>query len=776
MNTHRIQFCCIAAFFVTALLSSCVKESQPDRQTVPDGEPVEVSLNLTADHLVEMTLTGTKGTGINDTTNPEVNDIKNLWILQFDGTGDDALRRGNPMYIENYNPSELLKLIASNAKNRLVFVANTFAATVAFGDCRTLADAKALIRSVTLESDVVRTDTVGGIVKHYPVLNGHQDLVVNSGIAVSATLTHSVARIDVKVVNAIPDSLTIESVTMKSVPDRFNYITDYDLPELYPDAATLSTVDYAPTPWTEGGIDGGDANRRNFSFYVPANKRGTTTEDSNGGKYKGFFAPDKASYAFIQAYYYEGTGASAVKRSVSYSFYLGADLTNDYNIKPNGHYSYTFTINRKGNEDYDGRVEDTGTVNLRNRELANCYIINPPAAEGIWRNYQIPVKRVWEFWKADGRYEDNNDYALLSTSNGWVVDVIWSEFPIDSTHFKWVKRNKIEGLDPENDYFEFSVKSGVSGNCVVGIRRYANQALLIDDIYLWSWHLWVTDYKPDKASAYTINPSDGRYVYKVPGGDVHRYNNAIFNTGIYAGKVIMDRNLGAKDIYYHSNYDRYLYYQFGRKDPFSGPRKIYIRHDHDESPSTYDYETWSTATYTIQNTAADANLNNVPYSIHNPLTFIKGEYWTYKDKYNPTTYDGNIRWQDPEVKTDAGKSIFDPCPPGWKMPKDGTWAGFDTKADNKFTKFLLNDPLSPGRNYFPNGSSDRSTGTIFFPASGYLDSGSGAFSRVGGGGHYWSCSPLSAAFGSSLNFYSGAVYPSNTNLRASGFPVRCVQE
>jgi len=788
MKTNT-KYLILAGTLVAFLLPlSCVKEQAPGIHQTSEGEVVSVKLDLNLAPLVEMTASPTKGAAINTTDNIEVNDIKNLWILQFNGTADTSLRLGNPIYDSVYNASTFQKLIASSRPNRLVFVANTFAKTIAFGDCRTYADAKEMIRSIENEGRVARTDTVGGVTKHYPVMNGHTDVTLSSGATVSSTLKHSVAKVDVKIVNAIPSVVTIESVTLKNVPDRFNFITDYTLPALYPDAASFGTIDYVPTLWTAGEQDGGPDTRK-FTFYTPANKRGTTSEDTQTGKYKGFFAPDKSTYAFITASYLEGSIPDTVRRSVIYTFYLGANLTDDYNIEPNGHYSYTFTINNKGDEDSDGRVEDTGTVDFCSRKLANSYIINPPTAQGSWRNYRIPVKRVWEFWKVDGKYEDNSDYALLSTSFGWVVDVIWSEFPIDDDHFKWVKKSRVkaEGLNPESDYFEFQVKEGVQGNCVIGIRRYTNSSLLVDGLYLWSWHMWVTDYKPDKVSIFSVNPSDNIYSYSVPGGNVHKYDNAIFRTGIYAGKVIMDRNLGARDIYYHYPYPNtdpakddgngVLYYQFGRKDPFSGPRRIWIRKDNGGTIS-YDYEQWSTTTYTKPNTTDVINSNNVPYAINYPLVFIKSTngYWTYNDKYNPTSYDSNIRWQDPEVKTDAGKSIFDPCPPGWKVSKNGTWTGFDTKVDGNYTKFLWNDPLSTGRNYFPNGSAERTTGTIFYPASGYLGSGSGAFLDVGGVGNYWSCSPTAASGGYCLYFHSGLVRPSGDRGRAYGGPVRCVQE
>ncbi len=68
--------------------------------------------------------------------------------------------------------------------------------------------------------------------------------------------------------------------------------------------------------------------------------------------------------------------------------------------------------------------------------------------------------------------------------------------------------------------------------------------------------------------------------------------------------------------------------------------------------------------------------------------------------------------------------------------------------------------------------------TDFYPASGYRVSSSGGLGSVGTLGSAWSSSPSSASSvnGSYLNFYSSNVNPENSSYRASGFPVRCVQE
>jgi hypothetical protein len=62
----------------------------------------------------------------------------------------------------------------------------------------------------------------------------------------------------------------------------------------------------------------------------------------------------------------------------------------------------------------------------------------------------------------------------------------------------------------------------------------------------------------------------------------------------------------------------------------------------------------------------------------------------------------------------------------------------------------------------------------FNPASGYRHQTSGAFYATGSGGDYWSTA-VTGVNAYYLGFYDSPAYPSNSNARAFGFPVRCVQ-
>ncbi|WP_288862127.1 hypothetical protein, partial [uncultured Alistipes sp.] len=72
---------------------------------------------------------------------------------------------------------------------------------------------------------------------------------------------------------------------------------------------------------------------------------------------------------------------------------------------------------------------------------------------------------------------------------------------------------------------------------------------------------------------------------------------------------------------------------------------------------------------------------------------------------------------------------------------------------------------------------DKTGSEAFYPAAGYRTNSTGALSAVGTYGYVYSSSSyaagnLRAGF---LYFSSGGVYPLLGNLRAYGFPVRCVQ-
>ena len=309
----------------------------------------------------------------------------------------------------------------------------------------------------------------------------------------------------------------------------------------------------------------------------------------------------------------------------------------------------------------------------------------------------------------------------------------------------------------KDGHFEVQVPSTAEmGNVVIGIKRNDH------DTWLWSWHLWVTDYCPDEARYLTKQGAfmDGTDTYLVPGGSVQRYQKTA-NTADQ--KVYMDRSIGAlsADDGYSDSGRGILYYQFGRKDPF--PTNITTYWVGGTTKQTYSINNYRTKVTETGSTAPQ----NVPYSVNNPTKFIwNASYWTYGDKYNPTSSLSYIIWQDPFASQHHDKSIFDPSPSGWKVTpshtglRNNSWAGGGVIA-----------------------STGICTGSVKIPAYGYRNYTSGSLSSGSSNGYYWSSSPSDVSNAYGLYFNSGYSYAHSSSAnginfpqRANGKPVRPVQE
>lgn len=181
-----------------------------------------------------------------------------------------------------------------------------------------------------------------------------------------------------------------------------------------------------------------------------------------------------------------------------------------------------------------------------------------------------------------------------------------------------------------NGYVYFSCPNRTDIYCVGSAVLAVKDA---DGKILWSWHIWRLSDWPTSES---YNMGDGTY------------------------RIMMQYNLGA---FYNSssNASGYgLLYQWGRKDPIV-PREV------DKSKVS---TTWP------EDVKSDAETGTMEYATSHPMTFIKGndnnKDWCYSDYATIRT----SRWG----KT---KTIYDPCPPGWRVPDPDIWA--TAAASDKFT-------------------------------------------------------------------------------------------
>ncbi|MBR0321670.1 MAG: hypothetical protein IIX08_04705, partial [Bacteroidales bacterium] len=312
-----------------------------------------------------------------------------------------------------------------------------------------------------------------------------------------------------------------------------------------------------------------------------------------------------------------------------------------------------------------------------------------------------------------GSYKFTPTKGNSSTSVGAItsVEVLWETFGTDETPNAG---SLVSEARYEDGSIAFSTpESFRKGNAVIAAKD-ANGTIL------WSWHIWLTD---------------------EPEGQVY-YNDA---------GTMMDRNLGATSATPGDVGALGLLYQWGRKDPFLNSSSI---SSNIVAKSTI---TWPSA---VSSTPSNGT---IAYATEHPTTFItrnsKNRDWYYSTD--------NTRWQ-------SAKTIYDPCPSGWRVPDGGSSGIWSEALGSSSTFYDEYDYTNEGINFsgkFGNSS------TIWYPASGSYRFYDGRLLNVGNSGYYWSVSPSSSgAF--DLDFSNDCdVNPSHVfGYCAYGQAVRCARE
>ncbi|MDD2595509.1 MAG: hypothetical protein PHD11_06820 [Bacteroidales bacterium] len=295
--------------------------------------------------------------------------------------------------------------------------------------------------------------------------------------------------------------------------------------------------------------------------------------------------------------------------------------------------------------------------------------------------------------------------------------------------------------------------SSARGNALIAV--YASNDCSGDII--WSWHIWCTEQ---------------------PGNQVYKKGSKYF--------TLLDRNLGATTATKGSDDEEKLasyglLYQWGRKDPFIGPNGITSTH----AKSLYDK---NGNIYSMPSPAeVDKGVPSISYAIAHPTLFLTGLWITGYDWYygsaDKTSVNNHYLWGNPygynyntvRPYTESGtspiypsKTIYDPCPPGYKVAERDTWTNFNNGGINAEGSF------SNGYDFHMQGT-DAAKGTTWYPAAGYLTFAAGLPLSAGNIGRYWNSSPYSngSPNGGCLEFNSTQVLPLASYCRANGKSVRC---
>lgn len=723
---NRIALILLASLTLTYI--SCVREDTPAGIGVEPGNKATIALDLTVD--------------VCETRSTENTQIRNLCILQFNGTDENAKIVGEAKYIsddadpsdeERYLDFNKIRLADSQGEvHTLVILANTFKK---LPQVSTLGEMKGLIRMIEEESDLFAYDGEDPDLESdqkYIRFNAMAVTAVKNGTIVKGTLRRSMARINLRIENNDQtNGLVISGIQLCNVSQHDHYLTDYryispsDNTENnlfseefqdYFNPLIPNRIDYPIVEW-KGNSDGTGIS--DHIFYLTCNQRGICEDTVHPFNKNNCPNAEGATYIRIHGFYGDSHDIP-----VEYRYYLGEDDYKDFNIKPNSINDVRIVFDNAGDPEVDDRI----TVTDKDFDVnANCYILNPHPNYSRSYTFNV-VQRINDFW---GKRFGLNSDLVLENSEQWHARILWSDTMFTPEQINGIlarsSGNNSGNYMSDSQRVKITLPAGMT-HCNIIIGVYSDDPETI----LWSWHLWITDYEPDNIIGHA--PENDRYLYAVQGGEVHRYVGPAWEEGgKYKDGYVMDRSLGCFDTQYNpGNKGQGLYYQFGRKDPFPGNYK------------GYKYDTYNKATIVGSTAYVDITSDalapyggaNVPYSVNNPMVYISGSSsWTNNDVF---TSDRINHWNDPytfknsgndEIGGTSDKSFFDPCPPGWELP-----SGSPVASEYWVEDFLLNSSgTDPDANcifqshylvYYPKGHllgmDDPNAQKIYFPLQGYL--------------------------------------------------------
>ena len=187
---------------------------------------------------------------------------------------------------------------------------------------------------------------------------------------------------------------------------------------------------------------------------------------------------------------------------------------------------------------------------------------------------------------------------------------------------------------------------------------------------LWSWHVWVTDYRPDASGTETVLTPENKRKFKL----------GSTNT------VMMDRNLGAYEgavsipgTTLERSRTSGFHYQKGRKDPFPSS---YTAEKNMPQPYIFTLSATSPPKHIMNRYEANGIRAIVPQSIGTSATTLQNAY------RHPISIAGNTHYGNPggqwcseysNVKWNTTKTVHDPCPAGWRIPQKEDLAILVTK-------------------------------------------------------------------------------------------------
>ena len=216
-----------------------------------------------------------------------------------------------------------------------------------------------------------------------------------------------------------------------------------------------------------------------------------------------------------------------------------------------------------------------------------------------------------------------------------------------------------------------------------------------NDVILWSWHIWVVDGLADLTFSETARKTT-----------IHNMNLGATQNSLY----------WASDKKYTNQEAIGLYYQYGRKDPFVMPKSL-------SRKTASPYLTGKDLTRRVERDEDDNNRANgrVDWAIKNPDARILRSKSTQNVRsaigFSNWTYaadDLKKYWHSTE------KTIYDPCPKGYKVPDYDAFADFESTNAPAVLVANTGYLFGTSSSVSPSADSYDAATMAYFPNSGFL--------------------------------------------------------
>ena len=299
--------------------------------------------------------------------------------------------------------------------------------------------------------------------------------------------------------------------------------------------------------------------------------------------------------------------------------------------------------------------------------------------------------------------------SKVSAGNVFDAALLWETY---NNSEEVTKNSVVKAVDFEDNWIYLEMPATLTpGNALIAAKD-------VNDKIIWSWHIWVP------ASAITTNQ------YALAITPLMDRNLGALVPATAASSVVDVQSLG-------------LAYEWGRKDPFPGPKAM---------------QSGSPSTVAGQAPAIGRTAISIEESIAAPTTFVTVDNasWSVETDTDLWTVDG-------------AKNIYDPCPPGYKVPTRKEAPSFFV-ADLSTIEGWATD----GTNYwFTLGNP-----AAVFPMGGYIDdcNDSYAFTHVYDRVAVWSADAGSAKGGYAVDVRLGSRQQVSSPARSRGGYVRCIVE